>query len=185
MRLLGWGSMSLTEVPADEVLLDWYRSEPHRWREHRVAFEAKNPGLSEVQLAQGSLRDYRGPLFIRKSTGSGVFFDDYPTTWYKAEVPLGVLAGATPMNCWDLPYARTVREVAVEHEELKLIRVTRAQLKHRPVLATKSIQARPMLLDGYHRAAGLINSNEQQPIPVFYCVCPRIDDWHFYWEPAK
>ena len=40
-----------------------------------------------------------------------------------------------------------------------------------------------MLLDGYHRAAGLINANEQQTIPVFYCVCPRIDDWHFYWEP--
>jgi hypothetical protein len=176
-------TFATTPVTMEEVLLDWYRSESERWKDHRLAYEKANPGLNETQLAGDSLRNYRAPLFNRKSTNSGVFFDELPTTWLKADVEVGVLAEAIPMNCWGMPDARSVEALVSGHNELRNIKVTRDQLKHRPILATKSVQARPMLLDGYHRVAGLINANEQRLIPVFYCVCERIDDWHFYWEP--
>jgi len=37
-----------------------------------------------------------------------------------------------------------------------------------------------ILLDGYHRAAGLINANESAAIPVYWAICPNLQDWGYY-----
>jgi len=172
----------MTPVSQDEVLLDWYRSEAARpdQQRHRVPFEAQNRGLIEQELANSGIRYLRGMLFRKKSTGNGIFFDDYPLAWFKTAVSVRSLASATAIDCWGMPHCRTVGDVARLVPELAQLRIAASQINHRPVLVAADAKAQPVLMDGYHRAAGLINSAEAASIPIFFGVGAGVTDWFFH-----
>jgi hypothetical protein len=167
--------MLTAAVPAtlDEVLLDWHQSEPKRIEEVRTILKAKGipvqPPLQEIRFARGALVAVGKP-----------FFDAFPTEWMAGSITVEKIGEAKAINCWGLGNL-SVAQVVNILPEFKPLRAKVEELKHRPILVAESQTSRPHLLDGYHRAAGLIHSRESQPIPVFLGICAKLENWVYYW----
>jgi hypothetical protein len=149
-------------VAQDKVFADLYESEPGR--------RANIP--TSVPVAQGVMHT-RGALIG--------FFNSNPTTWVETEITLAQLkVSAALKNAWWPIAAETVEQAVRAVTDLQGVSMTPQQLKHRLTLVATAADARPVLLDGYHRAHGLIQAGDAAPIPVYFGVCPSLAAWHLY-----
>jgi hypothetical protein len=126
-----------------------------------------------------ALRYIRGAL-LQCRWPQAAFFDVWKTAWCTASVTLDELKRLKAINCgdWD-PNWMTVEDVANNEPTLKTLRRNAGAFARLIVIADQ-IGTEAFLLDGYHRAAGLIHSGSNEPIPVYPGRCENLAGWAFY-----
>ena len=168
-------------VSQDEVLLSWYQSEADvTWQKRaRSEFELKRLGKPALLIANEGIRYFRYNL-LKCVSDARPFFDVHPTSWFRASMNVVELGNCTAIDCWGRPDCRTVADIAMAQPALRECRATAASLEYPLILASASDADVAVLLDGYHRAAGLIHAREADPLPAYWAVCPGIADWGYY-----
>jgi hypothetical protein len=168
-------------VDQEAVLADWFRSEDDgrhtaEVRSNIDRIKAGKPGQSG---SADALRYIRGAL-LQCRWPQAAFFDVWRTAWCAASVTLDELKRLRAINCddWD-PNWITVEDVARNEPTLKTLQRIPGALARLIVIADQT-GTEAFLLDGYHRAAGLINNGSTDPIPVYLGRCENLAGWAFY-----
>ena len=117
---------------------------------------------------------------LRCRVGKRPFFDVHSTEWFAGVIRVDEVSKAKAIDCWGFGHL-SVLEVARRHPRFSTLKASAADVRHPLILVSESPTARPHLLDGYHRASGLIHSKEPQRIPAFWAVCPKLRHWGLYW----